>query len=180
MGPDVSNAAQEHVALVALGSNQGDREGAIRAGLLALIREGSGKVEAVSGLYASAPLDAAGGEFLNAAARIRTALDARELLASAKAAERAAGRTGTGHDARPLDIDLLYVDDARIQGETLTLPHPRRWERAFVVEPLAEVCGAMRDPEDGRRIADLAREARATARPEVRRVAGAEWFRGEG
>jgi 2-amino-4-hydroxy-6-hydroxymethyldihydropteridine diphosphokinase len=177
MGLDVSNPAPLHVALVALGSNLGDREEAIRGAIRALERDGTWVVEAVSSLYASDPLDAAGGEFRNAVARVRTALSPGALLEAAKAAERAAGRTGTGHDARPLDIDLLYVDDSRTRGEALSLPHPRRWGRSFVVVPLAEVCGAMEDPETGRPIAAECAERAAAARPDLRKVAGPDWYR---
>jgi len=178
MGLDVSIKGLPRVALLGLGSNLGDREGELRGGLRRLEARGTVRVEAVSGLYASEPLEAEGGEFLNAVARVRTVLPADDLLALAKSVERDAGRTGTGHDARPLDIDLLYVDDDRVRGEALELPHPRRWGRAFVVAPLAEVCAALRDPETGRTIADEARRHRAAARPAVARVAGPEWFPG--
>ncbi|MEK6277992.1 MAG: 2-amino-4-hydroxy-6-hydroxymethyldihydropteridine diphosphokinase [Actinomycetota bacterium] len=139
-----------------LGSNVGDREEHLRAALR-LLREHGVEVDAVSSLYETEPV----GEildqpdFLNAAARIRTVLEAEELLDVCKAIELEQGRMvfGPRHGPRPLDIDLLLLGDLELRTERLSLPHPEVASRRFVLEPLLEL-----DPElelpDGTRLAD--------------------------
>jgi len=163
------------VMLLGLGANVGDRAGNLRDGLRALVVDGAIRIEAVSGLWASAPVDAAGGEFLNAAVRVRTALDPSAVLGRIKAIEAAMGRTGSRGDARPLDVDILYCGPMVRHDDRLRIPHPRRMERAFVLAPLAEVCGEASDPEAMRPVADIARERLETMAPSARRVAGPEW-----
>jgi 2-amino-4-hydroxy-6-hydroxymethyldihydropteridine diphosphokinase len=175
MAPTLSNDGAPRPALLALGSNVGQRAQNLRRGLAALEARGVVRVEAVSSLYASDPVDCAGGEFRNAAARVRLIVPARDLLAAIAEVERAAGRTGSGHDARPLDIDLLYDDDRRVREPGVEVPHPRRLERPFVLVPLGEVCAGLRDPVTGRSVAQEV-AARAPAAGAVRRVAGPEWW----
>jgi 2-amino-4-hydroxy-6-hydroxymethyldihydropteridine diphosphokinase len=178
MAPTVSNIeARPRVAMLALGSNVGDREAHLRRGLAAIEARGAIRVEAVSSLYASDPVDCAGGEFLNAVARVTLLVSARDLLAAIADAERAEGRTGSRGDARPLDIDLLYDDDRRVLEPGLEVPHPRRLERPFVLAPLGEVCADLSDPVTGRRVADEV-AARGGAAGAVRRKAGPEWWTG--
>ena len=178
MASPLSNQGRARLALVALGSNLGRREAHLRAGLRRLERAGVAVVEAVSSLYANAPVDCAGGEFLNGAARLRVRGGVRELLRAIHAAERAAGRRGSGHDPRRLDIDVLYYDNRRVARPGLQIPHPRRFERPFVVVPLAEVCGDALDPETGRPVRDELAARLAGARAGVRRAAGPEWLEG--
>ena len=133
------------VGYLGLGSNLGDRELHLRAAIEAL-REHGVEVEAVSSLYETEPV----GEildqpyFLNAAARIHTALEPEELLDLCKAVEVEHGRMlgGSRHGPRPLDVDLLLLGDLELQTERLTLPHPGIEGRRFVLEPLLEL-----DPE---------------------------------
>jgi 2-amino-4-hydroxy-6-hydroxymethyldihydropteridine diphosphokinase len=122
-----------------------------------LLREHGVEVEAVSSLYETEPV----GEildqpdFLNAAVRIRTDLGPEELLDLCKAIEIEQGRmfAAPRHGPRPLDIDLLLLDDLVVSGERLTIPHPELTSRRFVLVPLLEL-----DPElalpDGTRLAD--------------------------
>ncbi len=94
----------------------------------------------VSGLYASAPIDSSGPDYLNAVATLRTTLTAPLLLQQLQAIENAAGRERPYRNApRTLDLDLLFYGDARIDSPTLTVPHPRIFQRAFVLLPLAEI-----------------------------------------
>ena len=127
-------------AYVSLGSNLGDAQATVRQALHDLSRLPSSRVVARSRLYRTAPHQAAGPDFINAVARLETALTAMELLEALQALENAAGRERPYHHApRTLDLDLLLYGQQRIDSPRLTVPHPRMRERAFVLVPLAEV-----------------------------------------
>jgi 2-amino-4-hydroxy-6-hydroxymethyldihydropteridine diphosphokinase len=125
-----------------LGSNVGDREAHLRRAVEDLRAHGV-TVEAVSSLYETEPV----GEildqpdFLNAAVRIRTALEPEELLDLSKAIEAEHGRAfgGPRHGPRPIDIDLLLLGDLEVATERLTLPHAELTSRRFVLAPLLEL-----------------------------------------
>jgi 2-amino-4-hydroxy-6-hydroxymethyldihydropteridine diphosphokinase len=139
-----------------LGSNVGDREEHLRAAIR-LLGEHGVEVEAVSSLYETEPV----GEildqpdFLNAAVRIRTALEPGRLLDLCKAIEAEQGRMfgGPRHGPRPLDVDLLLLGDLELESDRLTLPHPQVTSRRFVLLPLLELDPDVRLP-DGTRLAD--------------------------
>lgn len=139
------------VAAIALGSNLGDREAALNSALAALRRLEGVEVLAVSRFHETEPVGPAlQGRFLNAAALLRTTLPPRHLLAAMLDIERAAGRERTEKwGPRTLDLDLLVYGEFRIDEPGLTVPHPRLAERAFVLEPLAEVAPAMDVPGAG-------------------------------
>jgi len=93
-----------------------------------------------SSLYQTAPIDSSGPDYLNAVAEVSTTLTAPGLLRALQAIENAAGRERPYRNApRTLDLDLLLYGSARIDSPELTVPHPRMWERAFVLVPLAEM-----------------------------------------
>ena len=172
MGPGVSNL---RTAFLALGSNLGDRLQQLRVGLERLAAGSHVEVTAASSLYETQPVACAGGPFLNAVVAVRTDLGPRELLRLAKEAETAAGRTGGQADARPLDVDILFFGDERMDDPELTIPHPRVFERGFVMRPLAEVCADAVDPRTGRPIQRLI-EAAGWDSSAIEVVAGPEWI----
>ena len=93
-----------------------------------------------SSLYRSAPVGTDGPEYFNAVAAIATRLTPLELLAALQQIESAAGRTRPSRWApRTLDLDLLFYGEEQLDLPTLTVPHPRILERAFVLLPLAEI-----------------------------------------
>jgi len=104
-----------------------------------------------SGLYHSAPLGyEAQPDFVNAVARLETGLSPPRLLAAMQQIEMRHGRVRPFPGApRTLDLDLLLYDDAVIASPSLTVPHPRMHERAFVLRPLAEIAPAARVPGRG-------------------------------
>ena len=129
-------------AFIGLGANLGDRDATIRAALAALSEEDGIEVVAVSTLRETEPVDVGPQPlFLNGAAEIETTLSARELLDRLLATEQRFGRVRIvgEHGPRTLDLDLLLYGDEQIDEPGLTVPHPRLHERAFVLEPLAEL-----------------------------------------
>ena len=149
---------------IGLGSNIGDREEHLRAGLLAMARAGVSPV-AVSSLWETEPVGGAGPDwFLNMVARVATDLSPDEILEVLLAGERERGRERRRPNApRELDLDLLLLGDVRLSTPRLTVPHPRLWSRRFVLAPLAEIAPefagallALDDPHEARKIGKLA------------------------
>ena len=139
LAPTVIDTATSTV-WIGLGANLGERADALRAALLAIAALEGTQVRRVSSLYRSAPVDAGGPDYLNAAAELSTTLAPQALLAALQAIELNAGRQRPYRNApRTLDLDILWWGEQRIHTPTLTVPHPRLYERAFVLQPLAEL-----------------------------------------
>ncbi len=98
-------------------------------------------VVAVSGIYETDPVGGPEqGPYLNCVIVLDTALTARELLEEARRCERAAGRVRRIRwGPRTLDVDVLWIDGDRVDEPDLEVPHPRMFERDFVLVPLADV-----------------------------------------
>ena len=132
-------------AYLALGSNLGDPARNAHLARLAVGGIPQTTVTMASGLYRSKPVDAAGDDYVNAVIQIETNLNAYQLLAELQRLEGQAGRVlpqdrAHLHNApRTLDLDILLYGDARNESRTLTVPHPRMWQRAFVLLPLSEI-----------------------------------------
>ncbi len=127
-------------AYLGLGSNLGDREAHLRSAVKGL-RDRGCTLEA-SPVYETAPVGGPPGQgkYLNCVVRLETELSPRELLALAQELEREAGRVRTVKDGpRTLDVDLLLFDDLVIAEADLSVPHPRLYERAFVLAPLEDL-----------------------------------------
>ena len=138
-------------AFIGLGANLGDPQGQIRRAIAALGALPRTRLLASSSLYRSAPVGVAPQpDFVNAVAKIETALSARELLEELLTAEARAGRERPVPGApRTLDLDLLLYGDAVIDEPGLVVPHPRMHERAFVLMPLAEIAPDISIPRRG-------------------------------
>ena len=124
-------------AFLSLGSNVGDRAGHLRRAV-----ESLPDVVGVSRVYATEPVGGPPdqGEFLNVVVELDTELEPRELLEVAQRLEQEAGRIRTVRwGPRTLDVDVLLVGDLVVDEPDLLVPHPRLWERRFVVAPLAEL-----------------------------------------
>ena len=127
-------------AFVGLGANLGDARQAVQQALIDLAHLPHSELLAASRLYRSAPVAAAGPDYVNAVAELRTSLSAPALLDALQTLEHAAGRQRPYPNApRTLDLDLLLYGEARIDSARLTVPHPRWCQRAFVLRPLAEL-----------------------------------------
>lgn len=137
--PAVAEASASTV-WIGLGANLGERAEALRAALVALNALSGTRVQRVSSLYRSAPVDAGGPDYFNAAAELTTTMAPQALLEALQTIELSAGRERPYRNApRTLDLDILWWGEQRIDTPTLTVPHPRWLERAFVLLPLAEL-----------------------------------------
>ena len=134
-------------AWIGLGANLGDAAANLQAALVALSALPRTRLSARSSIYRSAPIDAAGPDYLNAVAQIDTGLSARELLVHLQGIEQVHRRERPFRNApRTLDLDLLLYADHVIATPELTVPHPRLHLRAFVLVPLAELAPALQIP----------------------------------
>jgi 2-amino-4-hydroxy-6-hydroxymethyldihydropteridine diphosphokinase len=139
-------------AYVGLGANLGDREASLRRALELLQAAPGIDLVGVSGFRETAPVGYADQpSFLNAAAALDTTLSPRELLDVLLEIELQLGRTrhGPRFGPRTIDLDLLLHGTTEIDEPGLTVPHPRLHERAFVLEPLAELDPALVIPGRG-------------------------------
>lgn len=127
-------------AYVAIGANLGDARQAVEDAIGALSRLPQSRMAARSSLYRTAPVDAGGPDFINAVVALDTDLPPLDLLVRLQAIEAAAGRERPYRNApRTLDLDLLSHGEQVLDTPSLTLPHPRMDQRAFVLVPLAEI-----------------------------------------
>lgn len=125
-----------------IGSNIGDRQAHIQKAVALLREHPNVQVLSVSSLIETEPAGGPPqGKFLNGAIKINTDLMPNDLLSALKGIERRCGRAKAETNApRTLDLDILLYDDVVIvEGKTLSIPHPRMTERAFVLRPLAEI-----------------------------------------
>lgn len=126
-------------AILALGSNLGDRAGNLRAAL-ALLAERGVQVERTSAAWETRPVPADQPAFLNAVLAAETALGPEALLAVAKEVEGLLGRRPARRwGPRPIDIDILFFGALQLDTPSLIIPHPGIRERSFVLAPLSEV-----------------------------------------
>ena len=138
-------------AFIGLGANLGDPQAQVRRAVAALGEFPRTRLLASSSLYRSAPVGvAAQPDFVNAVAKVETALSARELLEELLTTEARFGRERPLPGApRTLDLDLLLYGDRVIEEPGLVVPHPRMHERAFVLLPLAEIAAETSIPGKG-------------------------------
>lgn len=161
-----------HQAVISLGSNLGDKEQTLRSAVVALDAIPGNQVTGISPLYGTRPWGMPGGtpDFANAIVLLQTVHTPDSLLSSLQLIESAHGRSHEVHwGSRPLDLDIIDYDGQVRQDPHLTLPHPRAWQRAFVLAPWADIAPeAVLPGEHGGPIIDLLR--RAPDRDAVTRV----------
>ena len=129
--------------LIALGGNIGEVRGTFKKAIASICGMTQAALVARSSDYTTPPWgDEQQPPFVNACIEIDTGLDPHALLFTLHKIEKKFGRDRADErhwGPRTLDLDLLAYDDVRLDKPELTLPHPRLFERAFVLVPLAEI-----------------------------------------
>jgi 2-amino-4-hydroxy-6-hydroxymethyldihydropteridine diphosphokinase len=130
-----------HIAYIGLGSNLEDPCSQLRRAFGDLAGLPGTRLMAHSSLYRSAPIGfAEQPDFVNAVAKIETALTPQALLQALLQIEHQHGRERTFRNApRTLDLDILLYGDLQLHEHGLTIPHPQMHLRAFVLKPLLEI-----------------------------------------
>lgn len=135
----VSITSKMSVAYVALGSNLGDRGGALNEALRLLASVGN--LQCTSFLYKSEPMyHSDQPSFMNAACKIETDLPPQQLLVGLKDIEKRMGRQDTFRNGpRIIDLDIVLYGNSHVTDSNLVIPHPRMAERSFVLRPLCDL-----------------------------------------
>ncbi len=153
------------LAVIALGSNLGDREATLERAVVALDGLPESSIQAVSSWHGSVALTLDGPDpekpaYLNGVALLQTGLDPAALLSSLRRIELEHGRERDERwGDRTLDLDIITYGELLIMTPDLTVPHPRAHERDFVLVPWLEVQPDAELPGHGR-VAELARVLR--------------------
>ncbi|WP_269086275.1 2-amino-4-hydroxy-6-hydroxymethyldihydropteridine diphosphokinase [Trichormus sp. NMC-1] len=141
---------------MALGSNMGDTQEILEASLATLAQTPGIILEAKSSWYKTKAIGPPQPDYLNGCARLKVQLVPQALLETLLAIEDKFGRVRQERwGARTLDLDLLLYDDLIVNQPNLQIPHPRMYERAFVLVPLAEIAPDWIEPVSQRVIQDL-------------------------
>ena len=126
---------------LSLGSNLGNRLLHLQRGIFEL-HQRLGIISKISAVYENAAVGFEGGDFLNVCVLLETQQTPNSVLDQIHELERQMGRERDplkGYISRTIDVDLIYFNDAIIETDQLTLPHPRLSERNFVLKPLADI-----------------------------------------
>ena len=139
------------IGYLGLGSNVGERRENMQAAVELLWAHDVVPL-ASSSVYETEPVGEVLDQraFFNACLRVETSLDPEPLLDACKAVEKALGRVATVRPGpRPIDVDLLLLEDLQYSSERLTLPHREVTSRRFVLVPLLELCPTLEVPGRG-------------------------------
>lgn len=161
-----------HNAFIALGSNISDREAHLVKAIDALRSHDMIKIKRVSSLYITEPVGYMDQDsFVNMVVQIETRLSPLELLDVTQAIEVEVGRKQTFRNGpRIVDLDILLYEQENMELKELQIPHPRMWDRAFVLVPLAEIAPEIYSTNHRRTLRELMAE-------ELINKEGVEWWK---
>jgi len=136
------------IAYIALGSNLDNPINQLQRAIKELAQLPNSKLVQVSPFYQNPAVGPPQPDFINAVAELHTALSPLNLLQALQQIEVQHGRkrTGTRNEPRPLDLDIILYGNETIHEPNLTLPHPRFYERAFVLIPLQAIAPSLKLP----------------------------------
>ena len=140
--PEGEHSPRVHHAIIAMGGNLGNVASTLRQAVVSMDALKGNQIVGISPLYRTTPwgMDENTPDFLNAVVELDTTMSAPQLLQALQLIEAAHGRTREVHwGSRPLDLDIIDFDGIVSTHPDLTLPHPRAWQRAFVLAPLADI-----------------------------------------
>jgi len=128
--------------------------------------KGMGHLKSISSVYQTSPVDMDAGteNFLNLALSVESTLDPVDMLRRINVFESQMGRTESisGYVSRIIDIDILMVNGDIISQPSLTIPHPKMTERAFVLVPLSEIASELIHPILKKKVVDILEEIETT------------------
>jgi 2-amino-4-hydroxy-6-hydroxymethyldihydropteridine diphosphokinase len=135
---------------IGIGANLGDAQESVTQAIALIGKLPDTQLAAQSSLFSTAPIDAAGDDYVNAVVKINTRLQPLELLHALQGLEQDFGRQRPYRNApRTLDLDILLYGDKTISTKDLEIPHPRMTQRAFVLIPLIEIDPFITIPKQG-------------------------------
>jgi 2-amino-4-hydroxy-6-hydroxymethyldihydropteridine diphosphokinase len=145
------------IAYIGIGSNIGDKTVNCEEAISRLEAAEEVKLLARSAFYETNPVGGPPQEnYLNGVIKIKTSFSPEDCLVLLKQTEKAMGRIPAGQNhPRVIDLDILLYDDAVINSEKLTIPHPRMHERYFVLHGLAEIAPDYVHPVTGKTVREL-------------------------
>ncbi len=137
-----------NTAILSLGTNLGNKLENLNIALVKI--KSISDILKVSSIYQTPPWGFKSDDFYNISVKIKTSLNAAELLIKLLLFEKELGRFRNknieGYQARPLDIDILFFNDEIINTPNLEVPHPRIQDRKFVLIPTIEIAKSFRHP----------------------------------
>lgn len=156
---------QHETVFIGLGSNLGDSASLLLEGWRTLGQFRGVELEKISSPYLSAPVGMTSSFwFTNAVGRLQTSRSAEELLEILLDTEKQLGRIRDGkkqgYQDREIDLDLLYFGQMIIDTPRLTVPHPHRNERLFVLAPMTALAPDFVDPETGLPVSEMYQQLR--------------------
>lgn len=153
----VRTEKKRHLAVIALGSNMGDKDGYLRFGIDQLAALNGCCIQKQSDFIVTKPYGNVGqDDFLNGVLLLETTMSPYALLDALHTIENLANRKRTIHwGPRTLDLDIIFYDDLIMDTEQLTIPHPDMHSRRFVLEPLVRIAPYLRHPVMNRTVSQL-------------------------
>lgn len=175
--------ATTEIVFIGLGSNLGESSQLLMEGWELIGLHPGVTLETISAPYLSSPVGMASNFwFTNAVGQLTTSCSAEEMLDLLLDTEKQLGRVRNkkkrGYQDREIDLDLLYYGSRIMDTPRLTVPHPRRNDRLFVLEPMTVIAPDFKDPETGQPMVEMHRRLKkriASGTIEAQEITAGSW-----